>query len=252
MIGEAYEESGALARLTLAAGKGNVLSRGVIAALRQALDAAWAHGELRAVVIDAEGRAFSYGAAVDEHRPEQAREMLHDLHALVLELAASPVPVIAAVRGACLGGGLELVLACTRIVVAPDAQLGQPEIRLGVFAPVGSVLLPRRVGEARAAELLLGGESVGAARAVEIGLADELAEDPLEAARAFVRARLLPLSASSLRHAHRALRRSTVEVLRAELAELERLYLEELVPTEDAREGIAAFLEKRAPVWRHR
>lgn len=251
MIRPSREEGGAVAVLTLAAGKGNVLDQRTIAGLREALRGAAADPRVAAILLEADGPAFSFGASVAEHRRDVVAGTLAALHALVLELVESPAPVIACVRGACLGGGLEVALACTRIVVAPGASLGQPEIRLGVFAPVGSILLPRRVGEGRAAPLLLTGATLGADDALAAGLADEVAEDPGLAARAWVRSGLLGLSASSVRLAHRALRRPAADALRAQLPVLERMYLDDLLATHDANEGIEAFLEKRPASWRH-
>lgn len=249
MILQGREENGAVAALTVDAGKGNVLGTAAVGELRTALALAAGDGRVKAVLLAARGPDFSYGASVAEHCEAQVAAMLRELHALVLELVASPAPVIACVRGSCLGGGLEVALACTRIVAAPGARFAQPEIRLGVLAPAASLLLPRRTGEAAAAELLLSGAPVHAGRGLALGLVDEIADDPEAAARAFVRAHLLLHSASSLRLAHRALRAATVEALTRDLPRLERLYLEELVPTPDAREGIAAFLEKRPARW---
>ena len=159
---------------------------------------------------------------------------------------------LAAVRGQCLGGGLELAGFCNRLFASPDAKLGQPEIALGVLAPVASVVLAERVGRSRAEDLCLSGRSLTAAEAERIGLVDEIAEDPTEAALGYAREYLLPRSASSLRIAVRALRSGFAERFRAQLAEVERLYLQELMSTTDALEGLQAFLEKRAPSWSNR
>jgi cyclohexa-1,5-dienecarbonyl-CoA hydratase len=165
---------------------------------------------------------------------------------------ASSVPALAAVRGQCLGGGLELASFCHRVFAAPDARLGQPEIVLGVFAPVASLMLPERIGRANAEDLCLTGRIVDASEAKQMGLVDVVAEEPEKAALEYARTHLLPRSASSLRHAVRALRLPLSRRLEGELARLERLYLEDLMGTQDAAEGIQAFLEKRAPVWRNR
>ena len=114
--------------------------------MQQALGAHLGSPALRAVLLDAEGPHFSFGASVDEHMPEQCAQMLKTLHALVRQMLDSPVPILVAIRGQCLGGGLEVAAAGNLLFVAPDARLGQPEIRLGVFAPAASCLLPPRVG----------------------------------------------------------------------------------------------------------
>jgi cyclohexa-1,5-dienecarbonyl-CoA hydratase len=244
-------DGGAIAHLTLDAGKGNIVDRACIQELTAAH--AWAVGErqVRAVVLDHSGPHFSFGASVQEHLPGEVETMLPELHRLVLQLAQSPVPLIACVRGACLGGGLELALACTRIVAAPDAKLGQPEVQLGVFAPVASVLLPLRMGEGQAARLLLSGASISGQEGHALGLVDELSEAPADAALSFCRTELLPKSSAALRLAHRALRLHTVDALQRLLPVAEKLYLEELMRTRDAHEGLRAFLDKRAAVWAH-
>jgi cyclohexa-1,5-dienecarbonyl-CoA hydratase len=161
------------------------------------------------------------------------------------------VPLLAAVRGQCLGGGLELVTACHRVFAARDARLGQPEIVLGVFAPFASVALAERVGRRHAEDLCLTGRNVTSEEALAIGLVDELCDgDPAERALAYARQHLLPRSASSLRFAVRAARHGLRARLAAELPAVERLYLDELMASADAVEGLTAFLEKRPPAWK--
>jgi cyclohexa-1,5-dienecarbonyl-CoA hydratase len=175
--------------------------------------------------------------------------MLRGFHRLFHLLLEANVVTLAAVRGQCLGGGLELAGFCNRLFAAPDARLGQPEIVLGVFAPVASVALVERVGRSHAEDLCLSGRSLTAQEAHRIGLVDEIADDPDAAALAYAREHLLPRSASSLRLALRATRVGYAERFRHALAEVERLYLEELMSTADATEGLQAFLEKRSPSW---
>lgn len=245
------EEGGALLRLTLQHGKGNVLDMAAISALRQALRAAREQPAVRAVLLCAAGKHFSFGASVEEHLPGKVGAMLPAFHALFRDLFASGKPLLCAVRGQCLGGGLELAAACQRVFAAPDARLGQPEVKLGVIAPVASLLLPRRVGQAAADDLLLTGRTVSGEEALRLRLVDELALDPEAAALAWFREHLLPLSAAALGHAVRAARHELERALEAGLAELERQYLDDLMHTHDAGEGIAAFLEKRTPRWTH-
>jgi cyclohexa-1,5-dienecarbonyl-CoA hydratase len=208
-----------------------------------------AHRGARAVLLCADGPSFSVGAAVAEHTRAEAPRMLQRFHRAITALLATDLPLVAAVRGACLGGGLELVLPATRIIAAPGATLGQPEIRLGALAPVASVLLPRRIGQARAEQLLLTGRTLDAATALAYGLIDEVAEDPEAAATAWIAEALRPLSASSLRLACRAARAAQRAELDALLPRLEALYVGELSPTHDAEEGVTAFLAKRTPRW---
>jgi cyclohexa-1,5-dienecarbonyl-CoA hydratase len=246
------EKDGTLLRLRLSRPKANIIDAAMIAALRSALDEHLSGTRLRAVLLEAEGPHFSFGASVEEHLPASCAAMLGALHALILQLVASPVPVLVAVRGQCLGGGLEVALAGHLIFAAPGATLGQPEIKLGVFAPAASCLLPERIGPSRAADLLLSGRGIGAEEAHRIGLVDALTDDPSQAALAYFEEHLAKRSASSLRIAVRAARYDLVYRIRRKLVEVERLYLAELMATLDAVEGLSAFIAKRPPVWEDR
>jgi cyclohexa-1,5-dienecarbonyl-CoA hydratase len=246
------DESGALLRLRLARPKPNVIDAAMIAALDQALAEHLDRRDLRGVLIDAEGPHFSFGASVEEHLPQSCAAMLKSLHAVLLRLVASPVPVLVAAQGQCLGGGLELALAGTLFFGAPDAKLGQPEIKLGVMAPAASCLLPERIGRAQADELLLSGRSIDVAEAQALGLVTAVAADPQGAALAWFKEHLAGKSAAALRHAMRAARLDLVERVRVKLARVEALYLDELMSSRDAVEGLEAFLAKRPPRWEHR
>ncbi|GMV41317.1 MAG: enoyl-CoA hydratase [Myxococcales bacterium] len=244
-------DDGALWRVTLGGSKGNILDAALMAALRGVIADAAGAPALRAIVIEGEGRHFSFGASVEEHLPESVEGMLRGFHDLILAMVDSGVILLAAVRGQCLGGALELVTVCHRVFADETARLGQPEIALGVFAPVASVALPERVGRAHAEDLCLTGRSVTAAEALAMGLVDEIAGEPCEAALAWARAHLGARSASSLRIASRAVRASLAARLHAELPAMERLYLDALMQTADAVEGLTAFLAKRPPAWRN-
>jgi cyclohexa-1,5-dienecarbonyl-CoA hydratase len=246
------EDEGKLLRLRLARPKANIVDAAMIAALQAALAEHLPGAALRAVLLDAEGPHFSFGASVEEHLPESCAGMLGQLHALVRQLLESPVPVLVAVRGQCLGGGLEVAAAGHLIFATPGAMLGQPEIKLAVFAPAASCLLPERIGQARAEDLLFSGRSIGAEEAQRIGLVQAVAEDPEQAALAYFREYLAPLSASSLRFAVRAAGMGSRERIVAKIAAVEKLYLEGLMATRDAVEGLNAFMEKRPPRWEDR
>jgi cyclohexa-1,5-dienecarbonyl-CoA hydratase len=246
------EKDGALLRLRLSRPKANIVDAAMIAALRAALREHLPGVRMRAVLLEAEGPHFSFGASVEEHLPGSCAAMLRELHALILTLVASTAPVLVAVRGQCLGGGLELAAAGHLIFAAPGATLGQPEIKLAVFAPAASCLLPERIGPSRAADLLFSGRSIGAEEAHRIGLVDALADDPSHAALAYFEEHLAPRSPSSLRIAVHAARFDFVARVRRKLAKVEQLYLKELMATHDALEGLSAFVEKRPPVWEER
>ncbi len=244
-------ENGSLLCVTLARPKANVIDTEMVEAVRAAVNDAARAPELRAVLFAGEGKHFSFGASVEEHRPERVGRMLPAFHRLFHDLAATQRVLLAAVNGLCLGGGMELAIFCQRVFAAPDAQFGSPEIKLGVFAPMASLVLPHRCRQGAVDDLLLSGRNLKAEEALALGVADEIAPDPVAAALEWHRKHLLPLSAAALRHASRAARLGLLRDLDEVLPRLERLYLGELMATRDAAEGIGAFLEKRAPAWRH-
>jgi cyclohexa-1,5-dienecarbonyl-CoA hydratase len=246
------ELDGALLRLRLARPKANIVDAEMIAALDGALLAHRAQTSLRGVLLDAEGPNFSFGASVEEHLPAQCAQMLASLHALVVAMIEFPAPILVAVRGQCLGGGLEVALAGSLIFAAPDAQFGQPEMKLGVFAPAASVLLPYRVNQPFAEDLLFSGRSIGASEAHAAGLVHTVFDDPETAALAWFNQHLAGKSAAALACALTAARGAMLRDVRQRLAEVERLYLDKLMATRDANEGLTAFLAKRKPQWEHR
>ncbi|MCC7033988.1 MAG: enoyl-CoA hydratase/isomerase family protein [Acidobacteria bacterium] len=244
-------DGGAVWRVAIGGSKGNVLDAVATDALAALFREAAAAPHLKAICLEGQGPHFSFGASVQEHLPPDAGAMLARFHGAILAMLDSAVPVLAAVRGQCLGGALELVSVCHRVFAARDAKLGQPEILLGVFAPVASVVLADRVGRGAADDLCLSGRSVTADEAWRLRLVDEVADaDPADAALAWARTHLLPKSASSLRYAVRAARASLRARLAAELPGIERLYLDGLMSTADALEGLNAFVERRPPAWR--
>jgi cyclohexa-1,5-dienecarbonyl-CoA hydratase len=244
-------DDGAIWRAVIGGSKGNVLDAGLMDALAALFREAASAPHLKAICLEGQGPHFSFGASVPEHLPPAVEAMLTRFHGLLLTMLDSGVPVLAAVRGQCLGGGLELVSLCHRVVAARDARLGQPEIALGVFAPVASIVLAERVGRGAADDLCLSGRSAAADEALAMRLVDQVVDgDPAEATLAWARTHLLPKSASSLRYAVRATRAGLRARLAAELPAVERLYLDGLMSTADALEGLTAFVERRNPVWR--
>jgi cyclohexa-1,5-dienecarbonyl-CoA hydratase len=239
-------------RVLLGGSKGNILDATLMTALTTVLGDAGRAPDLKAIVLEGDGAHFSYGSSVQEHLPDAAAGMLSRFHQLLYALVDLPVVTLAAVRGKCFGGGLELITLCDRIFASPDASFGQPEIGLGVFAPVASVALAHRVSQSVAFDLCVTGRIVDAGEALSVGLADEIVDNPSLAALRWVQAHLESRSASSLRFAVRAARAALSSALKIQLPAAERLYLDGLMSTADATEGVRAFLEKRAPVWKNR
>ena len=232
--------------------KGNVITDDLVREMRQALEDLSQSMSLRLLMIEGEGRDFSFGAYVPEHAPGAAEKSLPLFHALIQDLLAMPFPTAAVVRGRCFGGGFEIALACDFIFGSEDATFALPEIKLGVFAPVATVLLPKRVGLALATSALFTGASRTAAEWKALGLIEQIAPaEGLEAAvGAWFHRTLSQHSAEALRFAVRALRGGLGDAAARELPEIEQLYLKDVMRSHDAREGIDAFLEKRMPRWR--
>jgi cyclohexa-1,5-dienecarbonyl-CoA hydratase len=179
--------------------------------------------------------------------------MMDALADLFAAFPALPQPVVAVVSGAALGGGLEVVLGCDLVVASEKATFGQPEIKLGVFAPPATVLLPRRIGLGAATGLLLTGESIGAVEAKRIGLVNEVyPHEGFDAAATAWIDKLLALSGAALRHAKRALREASSLPVDEAHALVHEIYMNDLMETNDAHEGLRAFVEKRPAVWKHR
>lgn len=247
------EREGAVARITLDRPPLNVLDLDALVALRGVLDDVAADTGVKVVVLAGAGRAFCAGVEVADHTAERVGRVLPVFHDAVRRIAALPVPVLAAVQGAALGGGCELLLVCDLVLARDDARLGQPEIKLGVFPPVAVAALETVVGRRAAADLILSGRTIDAAEAHAIGLVSQVLDgDGFEAAVTSRARDLASLSGPVLRLTKRALRESVGLPFDAALQRAESTYLEELMALEDASEGIAAFLEKRAPVWRER
>lgn len=246
------EADGRLLRLRLNQPKANLIDARMIAALDVALREHLGNPRLATILLDAEGPHFSFGASVEEHLPGECAAMLKGLHGLLLRMAESSVPILVAVRGQCLGGGLEVALAGHLVFVTPDAKLGQPEMKLGVFAPAASCLLPELAGPTRAYDLLLSGRSLAGGEAAALGIVYQADADPEAVALAYFKEHLEPKSASSLRFAVKASRLDFVARLRSKIERLERMYLDDLMRTHDAVEGLQAFLGKRAAQWQHR
>jgi cyclohexa-1,5-dienecarbonyl-CoA hydratase len=208
-----------------------------------------------AIVFDTtpESRAFSAGVAVEEHVEETIYQMLDSFHSIFRALEAAGKPTIAVVDGAALGGGCELVAGCDIVIASERARFGQPEIKLGVFPPVAAILLPRIIGDKRARELMLTGELINAQEALRLGLVSHLVpHEQLAQKTQEVLARLRELSATALEATRRAIDMGRGFSFTETLAQVENFYLNELMKTEDAREGVRAFMEKRKPAWKNK
>jgi cyclohexa-1,5-dienecarbonyl-CoA hydratase len=238
--------------LTLSQPPLNILTRDLLRQIREALERLSAEPGLRAVLLRAEGKHFSAGADVGEHLPPAFEQLIPEFMRTIAALRDFPLPVVAAVRGRCLGGGFELVQGADIVLAGEGASFGQPEIMLGVIAPAACPLLPILCGPGRAAEIVFTGDPLTAADAERAGVVakvvpDERVEDE---ALALCR-RIARHSAAALRIAKRALRAGEAVARPAAFATAQHLYLQDLMATRDAVEGLTSFLEKRQPAWTH-
>jgi cyclohexa-1,5-dienecarbonyl-CoA hydratase len=242
-------------RVTFARAPVNIFNIAMMQEINEALNQCAQHRELVAIVFDAaaECRAFSAGVAVEEHAEETIFQMLDSFHAIFRNLEQLAKPAIAVIDGPALGGGCELVAVCDIAIASTRARFGQPEIKLGVFPPVAAVLLPQLIGDKQARRLILTGEIIDAAEAARIGLVNYVVPDnELEGKTSELLSRFRNLSAAALELTRRAIDLGRARSLDAALKEVENLYLNELMKTHDANEGISAFVEKRKPEWHDR
>jgi len=248
-----YLHENQVVRITLNSPKGNILDADMMNNLQIALNSLKEQRQIKLIQFIGEGNHFSFGASVEEHTKENAPQMLKQFHQLFYTLVDLAIPTMALVSGQCLGGGCELALICNFVFVDKTAKLGQPEIFLGVFPPPASLILPMIIGQSIADELLLTGKVITAEEAVKIGIAIKLFEDKdtmISSSDEWVKSNILPKSASSLRYAVRAGRKVFNETISNELKALEKMYIKDLMNTEDANEGINSFLDKRKPKWK--
>jgi cyclohexa-1,5-dienecarbonyl-CoA hydratase len=240
-----------VARLTLSHPPLNVIDIPMMEELSAALADVESRSDISVLVLAGSEKAFSAGVDVAAHTPDKIEEMLTKFHAVFKALVASRKVSIAAVRGHCLGGGTELAMVCDLVVAAENSTWGFPEISLGCFPPVAATALAALVGQKRASELILTGRSFDGREATNFGLANYVARptqvlgkvgDLIEP--------LKKLSPAALAVTKKAIYAWDSMHFDKGLARAEKVYLEELMKTEDAREGIAAFLEKRAAVWK--
>jgi cyclohexa-1,5-dienecarbonyl-CoA hydratase len=240
---------GLVARIELRHPPLNVIDVPMMEELAEALTEIESRPDVSTVVISAEGKDFSAGVDVAAHTPDRVEEMLVKFHGVIRALVATRKVTIAAVHGHCLGGGAELAMVCDIVYTTEDAQWQFPEINLGCYPPVACAALAALIGQKRAAELILTGRSISGREAAQIGLATAaVSEDPHSAVDECV-SHLLQFSPAALAVTKKALYAWDSIHFDKGLARAEKTYLEDLMKTADAREGIDAFMEKRTPRW---
>jgi cyclohexa-1,5-dienecarbonyl-CoA hydratase len=256
MSSEAYvrlQTTDGLALVTLDRPPLNVLNIDMMAQLNTLLEPLVADSDVAAIVIRAEGKAFCAGVDVGDHAGDKATKMIEVFHGIFRKLASTDALTIAVVHRAALGGGCELALFCDIVLASERAKFGQPEVQVGVLPPIAACAMPPQIGIRKAIELCAIGATVDANEAHRIGLVSQVyPEAEFETGVEAYLGGIRKLSRPVVRAAKRATAMVVREQVLAHLNRVEKLYLEELMTLADAHEGIAAFMEKRAPNWQHK
>jgi cyclohexa-1,5-dienecarbonyl-CoA hydratase len=242
-----------VARITLNLPPLNIIGIPMMKEIHHALERIQAAGDVKVLVFDHQGKAFSAGVSIEDHSPEKVGEMLETFHGLFRRLNTFELPSVVLVDGMALGGGCELAVYCDMVIASDRATFGQPEIKVGVFPPVAAAVFPRLVGRNRTLELLLTGEVIDAAEAKAIGLINKVFPTQVfkDKSDEFIR-KLTSLSGRVMGLTKRAVDRGLYASVSEGISAAEQLYLRELMNTEDAQEGLSAFLEKRKPIWKNK
>jgi len=247
-----YESTDGVARISINRPPLNILNVETLHELNLWLERAKSDPSVSVVVITGVGdRAFSAGVDIKDHLPEKVSSTLNVFNKVFYALESLDKPTIAVVNGLALGGGCELATACDMIIASEKAQFGQPEIKVGAIAPVAVALLPKLVGRKKALELILTGDVITAAEAKQIGLVNKVV--PSEKLKEMTEELVAKLKESSpvvLKLTRMALRQSLDLDFKNGLEKITDIYLNLLMRTEDAVEGLKAFLEKRKPEWK--
>ncbi|OGU60490.1 MAG: hypothetical protein A2X64_08505 [Ignavibacteria bacterium GWF2_33_9] len=249
-----YQHEGSVAKIILDDGKGNVIDKIMMNDLLELFATFKNNNHIKLITFEGAGKNFSYGASVEEHQKELANEMLTGFHNLFHAMVDLHIPTLAKISGSALGGGFELPLFCNFLFADKTAKIGQPEILLGVFAPPASIMLPLKIGNSKAEELLITGKVISAEDAKQLGLINEVFEDKEEmenAVQDWIQKNILGKSASSLRYATQAARASFDYFMKKNLTAFHELFVNKLMETNDANEGINSFMEKRKPEWKN-
>ncbi|MGB7554675.1 MAG: enoyl-CoA hydratase/isomerase family protein [Candidatus Korobacteraceae bacterium] len=226
----------------------NVIDIPMMDELRAALEQIEARPEVSIIVFAGAERAFSCGVDIAAHAPDKVREMLTGFHSVIRSVVDNSKLTIASVRRHCLGGGAELAMMCDIVYASPDSVWGFPEIKLACYPPVATVALSAIVGQKLAAELVLTGRTLNGQEALEAGLVNGLADDPETLVAECVQ-RVSQLSPVALALAKKAFYAWDSIHFDKGLVRAEQIYFDELMKTDDAQEGIAAFMERRRPKW---
>lgn len=248
------EKKGRVATITVDAPPLNILDLSTLRRLESVTDTLAADPEMQLVVLRGAGdRVFSAGVSVHDHSPDKMEEVLTRFHRALLQLVALPALSLAVVQGPCLGGGMELAASCDWVLASDRARFGQPEIKLGCYPPFAAAVYPQRLGYGATLDLIVSGKTLDAQEAKAIGFVTRVVPAAeLESALGEWIDEITANSAAVTRLAKRAVLAAANRSVAAATDAAERLYLTELLATEDMTEGLSAFIEKRSPDWKHR
>jgi cyclohexa-1,5-dienecarbonyl-CoA hydratase len=242
-----------VARVELDRPKHNVFNIDMMEELTALLARLGGDADLKAVVLAARGSSWCAGVEVGDHKPELAPEMIRVFDALLKQIHALPIPSIAAVNGACLGGGMEVAVACDMIVASTAAVFGQPEIKLGFLPPYAAVRLPHLVGPSKAIEICTTGRRYSAGAMHQMGLvADLLEPDVFDQGLEELLKEIGHCSPLIIRLNKQAVTQHLGMDIHSAMDSVGEMFLNQLMKTEDTLEGIRSFEEKRRPEWKNR
>ena len=249
-IETAFEEG--LGTVTLNRPPVNILNIAMMEEINHCLESWQGKKDLKVVLFNAKGKCFSAGVDVGEHMGDLAPKMIEAFHKMFRLMDRLGVITVSSVFSSCLGGGCELAVFSDLVIAAENSKIGQPEIQVGVFPPIAAYIMPRIIGRKEALELILSGKIVSAAEAKGMGLINKVvSEEDLEAETNLFLKPYLKLSAEVLRKTKKAIIAGLRDDFEPALRMIEDIYLQELMHTADAQEGLKAFLEKRKPVWKN-
>ncbi len=246
-----FEKKNKVATITLNTPPLNWLTIAMMKEINECLVDVRQDASLQLLVFDHAGeKAFSAGAAVEDHTPDKVDEMIDTFHRMFRHLSEIDVPTLAVVNGVALGGGCEVISFCDMVLASEKSRIGQPEIALGVFPPVAAAWFPKIIGLKKTYELLLTGKRLTAKEAEAIGLVNAVI--PVEGFREGVDkfiGELMNKSRPVIVWTKRAIKAGLSLDFGQALEASEIIYLRGCMATQDAKEGIASALEKRPPVW---
>jgi cyclohexa-1,5-dienecarbonyl-CoA hydratase len=247
-----FEKDEHVAKITLNRPPLNVMNIGMMKEINIAIEALKHDIKLKVLIFGGEGKAFCAGVDVADHTREKAEEMIHVFHKIFFNLTRIKAPTIALVNGAALGGGCELATFCDIVLASEKSKFGQPEIKVGVLAPIAAVIFPWYMNMRKTMELLLTGETFSAKKAKEYGLVNAVFPDEKfeEETKEFID-KITDNSSVVLQLTKMAVDEAFGENYHTGVAQVENIYLNKLMNTHDANEGLKAFLQKRKPIWKN-